>query len=176
LRPVGEYAMSAVGRERIFEHFSRTLGIPMALLRLNYANELRYGVLSDVARAVANEQPVELDMGALNAIWQADANAMVLQSFDHLATPPCVLNLAGPELLSVRRVAEDFGRLLGKRVTLRGQEATDALLSNAQLAHGLFGYPRVGPRQMIEWIANWVRRGGESLDRPTHFQVRDGNF
>ncbi|MEX2141178.1 MAG: NAD-dependent epimerase/dehydratase family protein [Pirellulales bacterium] len=176
LRPVGEYAMSAVGRERIFEHFSRALGIPMALLRLNYANELRYGVLSDLARAVWNEQPVELDMGSFNAIWQADANAMVLQSFDHLATPPRVLNLAGPELLSVRRVAEDFGRLLGKRVTLRGHEAADALLSNAQLAHHLFGYPRASARQMVEWIAEWVRRGGESLDKPTHFQVREGNF
>jgi nucleoside-diphosphate-sugar epimerase len=176
LRPVGEYAMSAVGRERIFEHFSRALGIPMALLRLNYANELRYGVLSDLARAVWNEQPVDLDMGSFNAIWQADANAMVLQSFDHLANPPRVLNLAGPELLSVRRVAEDFGRLLGKRVTLRGQEAADALLSNAQLAHRLFGYPRASARQMVEWIAEWVQGGGESLDKPTHFQVREGNF
>lgn len=176
LRPVGEYSMSAVGRERIFEHFSRTLNIPMALLRLNYANELRYGVLSDLARAVWQEQPVDLDMGAFNAIWQADANAAVLQSFDHLATPPRVLNVAGPELLSVRRVAEDFGRLLGKRVTLRGHEAADALLSNAQLAHRLFGYPRIAARQMVEWIADWVRRGGETLDKPTHFQVRDGNF
>jgi nucleoside-diphosphate-sugar epimerase len=176
LRPVGEYAMSAVGRERIFEHFSRALGIPMAVLRLNYANELRYGVLSDLARTVWHDQPVDLDMGSFNAIWQADANAMVLQSFDYLATPPRVLNLAGPELLSVRRVAEDFGRLLGKRVTLRGQEAADALLSNAQLAHRLFGYPRVAARQMVEWIAEWVRRGGANLDKPTHFQVREGNF
>ncbi len=176
LRPVGEYAMSAVGRERICEHFSRTLGIPMALMRLNYANELRYGVLSDLARAVWNEQPVDLDMGSFNAIWQADANAMVLEAFDHLASPPRVLNLAGPELLSVRRVAEDFGRLLGKRVTLRGEEAADSLLSNGQLGHRLFGYPRVGARQMLEWIADWVRRGGVSLDKPTHFQVREGNF
>jgi nucleoside-diphosphate-sugar epimerase len=176
LRPVGEYSMSAVGRERIFEHFSRTLGIPMALLRLNYANELRYGVLSDLARAVWNEQPVDLEMGGFNAIWQADANAMVLESFAHLGTPPRVLNLAGPELLSVRRVAEEFGRLLGKQVSFRGQEAADSLLSNGQLGHRLFGYPRIPARQMIEWISDWVRRGGVSLDRPTHFQVRDGNF
>jgi nucleoside-diphosphate-sugar epimerase len=176
LHPVGEYAMSAVGRERIFEHFSRSLGIPMALLRLNYANELRYGVLSDLARVIHSGEPVELGMGAFNALWQADANAMVLQSFDRLTSPPLVLNLAGPELLSVRRVSEEFGRLLGRQVTLRGQEAVDALLSNAQLSHRLFGYPHVTARQMIEWIAQWVRRGGESLDRPTHFQVRDGNF
>jgi hypothetical protein len=176
LQPVGEYAMTAVGRERIFEHFSRALGIPMALLRLNYANELRYGVLSDLARAVWNAEPIDLAMGALNALWQADANAMVLQSFDQLASPPRVLNLAGPELLSVRRIGEEFARLFEKRVTFRGEEAPDALLSNAQLSHRVFGYPRIGARQMIEWIAHWVRRGGESLDRPTHFQVRDGNF
>jgi hypothetical protein len=176
LQPVGEYAMTAVGRERIFEHFSRALAIPMSLLRLNYANELRYGVLSDLARAVWNGEPIDLAMGAFNALWQADANAMVLQSFDHLASPPRVLNLAGPELLSVRRIGEEFARLFEKRVTFRGEEAPDALLSNAQFSHRMFGYPRIGARQMIEWIAHWVRRGGESLDRPTHFQVRDGNF
>jgi nucleoside-diphosphate-sugar epimerase len=176
LSPVGEYSMSAVGRERIFEHFSGALGIPLALVRLNYANELRYGVLSDLARSVWNEQPIDLAMGAFNAIWQADANAAVLAAFQHLSVPPRVINVAGPEQLSVRTVALEFGRLLEKQVTLRGAEAADALLSNAQLSHRLFGYPRVGVRQMIQWIAGWVRRGGESLDKPTHFQVRDGNF
>jgi nucleoside-diphosphate-sugar epimerase len=176
LSPVGEYAMSALGRERIFEHFSWVLDIPLALVRLNYANELRYGVLSDLARSVWNEQPIDLEMGAFNAIWQADANAAVLAAFDHLAVPPRAINVAGPEQFSVREVALEFGRLLGKRVTFRGAEAADALLSNAQLSHRLFGYPRVGARQMIEWIADWVRRGGESLDKPTHFQVRDGKF
>jgi hypothetical protein len=174
--PVGEYAMSALGRERMFEHFSRALDIPLALVRLNYANEVRYGVLSDLARSVWNEQPIDLAMGAFNAIWQGDANAAVLAAFDHLSVPPCVINVAGPEQLSVRSVALEFGRLLGKRVTLRGAEAADALLSNAQMSHRLFGYPRVAARQMLEWIADWVRRGGESLERPTHFQVRDGNF
>jgi nucleoside-diphosphate-sugar epimerase len=176
LSPVGEYSMSALGRERIFDYFSRALDIPLALVRLNYANELRYGVLSDLARSVWNEQPIDLDMGAFNAIWQADANAAVLAAFDHLAVPPRVINVAGPEQLSVRTVALEFGRLFGKRVTLRGAEAADALLSNAQLSHRLYGYPRVAAGQMMEWIADWVRRGGESLDKPTHFQVRDGNF
>jgi hypothetical protein len=176
LSPVGEYSMTAVGRERIFEHFSRALDIPLALVRLNYANELRYGVLADLARSVWNEEPIDLEMGAFNAIWQGDANAAVLAAFDHLSVPPAVINVAGPEQLGVRSVAMEFGRLLGKRVTLRGVEAADALLSNAQLSHRLFGYPRVGARQMMEWIADWVRRGGESLDKPTHFQVRDGNF
>jgi hypothetical protein len=176
LRPLGEYAMSCVGRERIFEHFSRTLGTPMALLRLNYATELRYGVLADVARHVWGGEPVDLAMGQLNVLWQADANAMSLAVFNHLSSPPLVLNLAGPEQLSVRRVAEEFGRLFDRPVTFRGTEAADAMLSNGQRALQLFGYPRAGPRQMMVWIADWVRRGGASLDKPTHFEVRDGQF
>jgi nucleoside-diphosphate-sugar epimerase len=176
LRPVGEYAMTALGRERIFEHFSRTTGIPLAILRLNYAHELRYGVMVDLARAVWNEEPIDLTMGAFNAIWQADANAMALCAFDHVASPPCVLNITGPEQLSVRRVAEEFGRRLNRQVEFTGNEANDSLLSNAELAHRLFGRPLVTAQQMIEWIADWVRRGGETLDKPTHFQVRDGAF
>jgi uncharacterized protein YbjT (DUF2867 family) len=115
-------------------------------------------------------------MGNLNAIWQADANAMTLRAFDHVASPPFVLNVAGPELLSVRRVAEQLGRLLGQPVTFRGAESPDALLSNGQLGHRLFGYPRVSAGQMIGWIADWVKRGGASLGKPTHFEVRDGRF
>jgi nucleoside-diphosphate-sugar epimerase len=174
--PVGEYAMSCLGRERIFEHFSHTLGIPMVLLRLNYACELRYGVLVDLAQRVLAGEPVDLGMGQLNAIWQADANAMALGAFDHVASPPFVLNVAGPETLSVRRVAEEFGRLLGRPVRFQGTEAADALLSNGQLGHRLFGYPRVGAGQMIRWIADWLRRGGPTLGKPTHFEVRDGKF
>jgi nucleoside-diphosphate-sugar epimerase len=175
-RPLGDYAMSCLGRERILEHFSRLHGTPLVILRLNYATELRYGVLADLARRVFAGEPVDLAMGHLNAIWQADANAAALQAFSLTASPPRVLNVAGPELLSVRRLAEDFGRLLGKPVTFRGTESPDALLSNAQPMHQLFGYPRVGARQLVEWTADWVRNGGEDLGRPTHFEVRDGNF
>jgi nucleoside-diphosphate-sugar epimerase len=175
-RPVGEYAMSALGRERIFEHFSRQCGIPLVLLRLNYATELRYGVLVDVARRVFAEEPIDLAMGHLNAIWQGDANASALQAFALTASPPRVLNIAGPELLSVRRLAEQFGRLLGKNVVFRGSESAEAFLSNAQAAHRLFGYPRVNVAQTIEWIAAWVRAGGENLGKPTHFEVRDGSY
>jgi nucleoside-diphosphate-sugar epimerase len=174
--PVGDYAMSCLGRERLFEHFSRTCGIPMVLLRLNYATEMRYGVLVDLARRVWEGQPVDVTMGHLNAIWQADASAMALASFAHVSSPPRVLNVAGPELLSVRRVAGQFGLLFGKPVTVQGTEGADALLSNGQLGHRLFGYPRVGAGQMIHWIADWVRRGGETLGKPTHFEVRDGKF
>jgi uncharacterized protein YbjT (DUF2867 family) len=145
-------------------------------LRLNYATELRYGVLVDVARRVQAEEPIELATGHLNALWQADANAMALRALDLAASPPRVLNLAGPELLSVRRLAGQFGRLLGKPVRLRGSESAEAFLSNAGESHRLFGYPRVGAGRMVEWIAAWVRAGGVSLDRPTHFEVRDGAF
>jgi hypothetical protein len=168
--------MSCVGRERIFEHFSRTLSIPMVLLRLNYATEMRYGVLVDVARRVWESQPVDVTMGHLNALWQADANAMALAAFDHLGSPPPVLNFAGAELLSVRRVAEEFGRAFGRPVTLQGVESADALLSNGQLGHRLLGSPRVGAGQLMHWIADWVRRGGASLGKPTHFEARDGKF
>ncbi len=176
LQPVGEYAFSTLGRERICEHFSRTLGIPLVLLRLNYATELRYGVLVDLACQVWAGETIPLAMGHLNALWQGDANAWALQSFDLPAADPTVLNLAGPELLSVRRIAEWFGQLFDRPVRFVGSEAEEALLSNSQRAVRLFGYPRVGPAQMIEWIADWVRQGGESLGKPTHFEARDGKF
>ena len=176
LQPQGEYALSCVGRERIFEHFSRTLGIPMALIRLNYAAELRYGVLVDLAQRVCSGQPVDVTMGHVNVIWQGDASAMALQAFDHVGCPPFVLNIAGPELLSVRRVAEELGRRFDQPVTFAGVEAPEAFLSNGQFGHRLFGYPRVGAEQLIHWTAEWVRHGGVCLGKPTHFEVRDGQF
>jgi len=175
-RPVGEYAMSCLGRERIFEHFSRAFGTPVVLLRLNYANELRYGVLVDVARRVLAGEPVDVTMGHLNAIWQADANAMALRALAHASSPPLVLNVTGPDVLSVRQVATEAGRLMGRSVAFAGAEQADALLSNARLAVRLFGQPRVSAEQNLHWIADWVSRGGRSLGKPTHFEVRDGRF
>ena len=163
-------------RERIIEHFSRTLEIPTAILRLNYAVAIRYGVLVDVARKVWEERPVALGMGAANVIWQADANAMALQAFDHVAVPSFVVNIAGPEQISIRRCAEQFGTIMGKTPLLQGEESPNALLSNGQTGHRLFGYPRISVQQMIHWIADWVMRGGEDLNKPTHFEVRDGKF
>ena len=176
LHPVGEYAMSCLGRERIFEHFSRANQIPMCILRLNYATELRYGVLVDIAQRVYAGESVPLAMGHLNAIWQADASAMSLQSLCHASTPPRVINIAGPELLSVRRLAEEFGQRFKKPVRMDGVESGDALLSNAQKAFQLFGYPGIGVGQMMTWIADWVERGQKGLAKPTHFENRDGNF
>jgi nucleoside-diphosphate-sugar epimerase len=174
--PVGEYAMSCLGRERIFQHFSRTNHTKMSILRLNYAGELRYGVLVDIAERVFRGQVVPLSMGYLNAIWQGDASAMSLQSLGHASEPPFVINVAGPELLSVRRIAEEFGKRLHKPVRLEGEESGDALLSNANRAYGLFGHPRVSIEQMLTWIADWVSRGGETLAKPTHFEERAGRF
>jgi nucleoside-diphosphate-sugar epimerase len=176
LRPIGDYAQSCVGRERILEHHSRTLDIPMAILRLNYAVELRYGVLVDIAQRVRAGETIDLAMGNLNAIWQGDANAMALQAFDHVASPPFVVNIAGPELLSVRRIAEQFAGLFGTTVTFAGHESPDALLGNGQLGHCFFGYPRVSVQQMIHWIADWLEHDGPTHGKPTHFENREGTF
>jgi nucleoside-diphosphate-sugar epimerase len=176
LQPIGEYAASTLGRERLAEYCSGTWDMPMALLRLNYATELRYGVLVDLAQRVLAGQPVDVSMGYFNALWQADANAMSLCAFGHLASPPFVVNIAGPELLSVRRLGEQFGQLLGRSVSFQGTEAADAFISNGQLGHRLFGYPRVPVGQMVRWIADWLQRGGATLGKPTHFEARDGRY
>jgi len=174
--PVGEYAISCLGRERIFEHFSRTNGTKVSLIRLNYATELRYGVLLDIAERVFLGSPVPLSMGYLNAIWQADACAMSLQSLAYTSSPPNIINIAGPELLSVRDVAQEFGKLFNKSVRFEGHELPDALLSNGEKAYGLFGRPRVSAEHMMAWIADWVSRGGATLAKPTHFEERSGRF
>lgn len=174
--PVGEYAMSCLGRERMFQHFGQTLKIPIALFRLNYATEMRYGVLVDLAQQVWTGQTIDLSMGYFNVIWQGDANAMTLQSFDHAASPPFVINVTGPEILKVREVGTQFGRLMKKEVRFTGSEAPDALLSNSGKAFDLFGHPRVTADQLIHWIACWTMRGGPLLGKPTHFENREGNF
>ena len=174
--PQGEYSISCLGRERIFEYFSRRLGMPQAFIRLNYACEMRYGALADLARRVWAGEAIDLTMGHFNVIWQGDAAAMALQAFGRVSSPPFIVNVTGPELLSVRRVCEQFAALMGKPVGFLGAEAPDAFLSDAQLGHRLFGPPRVSVQQMIHWVADWVRRGGASLGKPTHFQVRDGRY
>lgn len=174
--PVGEYAITALGRERMFEYFSQKLNIPTAILRLNYAHELRYGVLVDLAELVLAEQPIDISMSYANVIWQADANGMTLQSLAHAATPPLVVNLAGPGILRTRDVCEQFGQLMNKQVQFTGEESPDALLSDGRKGHDLFGRPNVSEANIIQWVADWVMRGGESLGKPTHFQSRDGKF
>jgi nucleoside-diphosphate-sugar epimerase len=176
INPRGEYAMSCLGRERIFEHFSRTRGTLVSLLRLNYAVEMRYGVLVDIGRKVFEGRTVDVTMGYANVIWQGEANAMSLQSLGHAASPPFVVNVAGPEIISVRQVAEKFAKIFGKPVEFTGTESQDALLSNGELGYRLFGRPAVTVDRMMAWIADWLARGGESLGKPTHFETRDGKF
>jgi dTDP-4-dehydrorhamnose reductase len=176
LLPIGEYAASCVGRERLYDYFSRANNTRLAIVRLNYACELRYGVLVDLARQVQACEPIDVSMGAVNVIWQGDANAMTLQALGRAWSPPFVVNVAGPETLSIRRMCEYFGELQGKRPTFTGVESSEALLSNGQLGHELFGYPRVSIRQLCGWIADWLKRGQPLLDKPTKFQVRDGTF
>ena len=175
--PVGEYAQSAVGRERMFEYGSMRWRTPVVILRLNYAVELRYGVLVDIGRAVFERRPIDLCMPRVNVIWQSDANSWCLRSFAHCQSPPLILNITGPETLSVRELAFEFGQHFGVEPTfVSSTEGSTALLSDVSKAQGLFGSPTVQPKQMIEWIANWIRDGGAVLNKPTHFQTRDGKF
>ena len=174
--PVGEYAQSVLGRERVFEHFARQHGTRVSILRLNYAIDLRYGVLLDVADHVWRGEPVDVTMGHANVIWQGDANAVALRSLTAAASPPEVLNLTGPETVSVRWLAQRFGDLLDRQPQVIGQEAPTALLNNAARCYSRFGYPTVPLDQMVQWIADWVRREGATLGKPTHFQEREGKF
>ena len=175
--PVGEYAQSCLGRERIMEHFSRERGTPLTFFRLNYAIDLRYGILLDVAQKVQAGEPIDLTMGNVNVIWQGDAAAYVLQALSLCASPPAVLNVSGPETVSIRWLANRFAALLGTAPPdFIGVEALTALLNNAGRCHRLFGYPRVPLERMVEWVADWVAQGGPTLSKPTHFEVRDGRF
>lgn len=174
--PIGEYAQSALGRERIFEHFSRQLDFPGTVIRLNYAIDLRYGVLLDIGHAVYNGTPVHLSMGFVNLIWQGDANGIVLRSFDLAATPPFVLNVTSAETISVRDLSERFGELFGVTPKFEGEESDSALLSNAGLCVERFGRPAVDLDQMIKWIAHWIKTDGPTLAKPTHFETRNGKY
>jgi nucleoside-diphosphate-sugar epimerase len=174
--PVSEYAQSALGRERMFEYGSRQWHTFAAILRLNYAIDLRYGVLLDIGTAVFERRPVDLRMALVNVIWQGDANSVCLRAFEHCQSPPLVLNLTGPETLSVRHLAEEFGRRFNLQPTFSSEEMPTALLSNAAKCHQLFGEPVVTVPEMLDWTAEWLSAGGSRLNKPTHFQVRDGKF
>lgn len=176
LAPVGEYAQSVLGRERMLLYFSTRNGTPMVILRLNYAIDMRYGVLLDIGTKVFERVPVDVTMGNANIIWQGDANSVALRSFAHAGSPPLILNLTGPETISVRDVALQFGRHFGVDPSFTGTEANAALLNNAARCHRLFGYPSVTPSEMIEWVARWIGMGGSTLGKPTHFETRDGKF
>ena len=174
--PIGEYASSCLGRERIFEHY---LGAPngaLAIVRLNYANDLRYGVLVDIALAVRRGTPLDLRMGYVNIIWQGDANARAIACLAHASAPPFIVNLTGAETLSVRDLATRFGALFARDPIFHGVEASDALLSDTTLMQRTLGPPETPVEWMVAWVADWVERGGAMLGKPTSFQTRDGGF
>jgi nucleoside-diphosphate-sugar epimerase len=174
--PVGEYAQSCLGRERMFEFGSLKYGTPVSLIRLNYSVEMRYGVIVDLALKVKNDEPVDLSMGYFNIIWQGDMNEMSLLSLSHCTSPSNILNITGPEKLSVRQVAVEFGKLFGKSPNFVGEEASTALLNNAGYSHKLFGLPHVSADQILKWTATWLRNENRILNKRTHFEVRDGKY
>ncbi|QEF96615.1 NAD dependent epimerase/dehydratase family protein [Stieleria maiorica] len=176
LAPVGEYAYAAVGRERIFDHFSRQDGTPVAMIRLNYATDLRYGVLTDLATKVARGETIDLAQGYFNCIWQGDANDLILRALPLAESPPRPINLTSVETFSVREVATRFAELMNCSVRFSGQESETALLSNASQCSELLGAPATPMQQVIRWTADWVQHGGRLLGKPTHFEVRDGAF
>lgn len=174
--PRGEYAQSCLGRERVFEYFSHEHGTPMLIFRLNYAVDLRYGVLVDIARRVYAEQPVDLTVAHFNTIWQGDANSYALRSLELCAAPPRALNVTGAEIVAVRDAAEFFARRFGRAVIFQGVESGQALLSNAAACRQLLGPPEVSLTELMEWVAHWIECGGTLLNKPTKFEVADGRF
>ncbi len=174
--PVGEYAQSGLARERIFEYFSRENKTKTCLIRLNYAIDLRYGVLLDVAKKVFTGQAVPLNTGYANIIWQGDAQEMVLRSLPLCQTPPLVINVTGLETVSIRAIAGQFGKIFGVDPVFEGVASDTALLSNASKAVELFGKPRVSVDQMVAWVGHWVKNKGLEFNKPTHFEVRTGKY
>lgn len=174
--PVGEYAQSCLGRERVFEYFSRQHGLRCLLFRLNYAVDLRYGVLVDIARKIFAGEAVDITVPAFNVIWQRDANSYALRSLEHCGSPPRILNITGPETLAVRNAAQFFAQRFGKPCSFTGTEGRVALLSDASASHALMGPPSVSALGLAEMVAHWVETGGASLNKPTHFEVADGRF
>jgi len=174
--PVGEYAQSCLGRERLFEYGSKQHQTKTCLIRLNYSVELRYGVLVDIALKVKNQEPIDLSMGYFNVIWQGDVNDMVLRSLELCKSPAKILNITGEEILSVQKVALEFGKLFNITPGFVNEEALTALLNNPGQAFQLFGRPKISSSQIIKWIADWIGEERETLGKPTHYEVRDGKY
>lgn len=174
--PVGEYAQSCLGRERIFQYSSTKYNTPVFIYRLNYANDVTYGVLLEIAKSVNEEKPLDVSMGHVNVIWQGDANEIAIRALHHCEVPAKIVNITGHETISVRWAAQQFGKLFDKTPQFINEEKSTALLSNAAESVRLFGYPRVTVKQMIEVLAEWIKQGGKTINKPTHFQEREGQF
>jgi nucleoside-diphosphate-sugar epimerase len=176
LSPIGEYAQTCLGRERVFTYFSHKYKTPVLMYRLNYAIDMRYGNLLEIAKMVYEGKPIDISNGHMNVIWQGDANEIALRSLLLCQSPPAILNVTGPETISIRWVAKEFGKLFQKTPEFINQEEPTALLNNASQCHKLFGYPKVSLREMIEMTAEWISSGGETINKPTHFQERSGKY
>ena len=174
--PVGEYAQSCLGRERIFEYFSQLHNTPMTIIRLNYANEPRYGIIVDLTRRILNGEPVDLTMGAVNLIWQRDANDYIIRSISLAKSPPTILNVTGPDTVLVRQLAERIGQELNSKPKFTSREARTALLSNASFCSSMFGCPQTTLDEMVSLIAKWVASGKTVLNKPTKYDIRNGKF
>jgi nucleoside-diphosphate-sugar epimerase len=174
--PVGEYAQTCVGRERVFEHYAKSGDTKVAIVRLNYAIALRYGVLTDLALKVAYGHAIPLAMGHVNVIWQGDANRMALELLPHASSPPLIVNVTGTATLSVRELAAALGARLGREPRFEGAEAADALLSNTERMRSLLGEPEMEIGTLLDWVADWVKRERPLLGSATHFEARDGQF
>lgn len=174
--PVGEYGQSCLGRERIFQYFSSINKTPVLIYRLNYANDVKYGVLLEIAKSVLKEKAIDLSMGNVNVIWQNDANEYAIRSLLHCSTPAKILNITGPETISVRWLANWFGEYFNKQPVFSGTESQTALLSNAAESFHLFGYPATPLKTMMQMIAEWIGSDKQTINKPTHFQERHGNY
>jgi nucleoside-diphosphate-sugar epimerase len=174
--PPGEYAQSCVGRERMFEYFSRQYATPGRLFRLNYAIDMRYGVLHDIATKIAGGKPIDVSLGHVNFIWQGDASAQALRCLAHCDTPTSPINVSGPEILTVRDLAAKFGARLGREPVIVGKEEPTAWLTDTSQAVRLFGPPIVDSEKLIDWTADWIARSMPSLGKPTKYEVRDGRY
>jgi nucleoside-diphosphate-sugar epimerase len=174
--PIGEYGQSCLGRERIFQYFAAKNNTPTLIYRLNYANDVTYGVLLEVARSVREDKPVDLAMGTASVIWQGDANEIAIRSLLHCEVPAKILNVTGPETVSFRWLAEQFGKMLGKKPILINEEQHTSFLSNAAESFQLFGYPRVTLKEMMALVLEWLNQGGKTINKPTHFSERKGKY
>jgi len=174
--PIGEYAQSCLGRERMFEYFSELFKTPVTLVRLNYANEPRYGIIVDLTFKILNDEPLDLTMGKVNLIWQRDANDYIIRAISLAKSPPAVLNVTGPDTIPIRRLGEQIGKTLGKKPKFVSREAPSALLSDASYCLNTFGLPQTTIEQMVSMISQWVAAGKKTLNKPTKYDIRDGKF
>lgn len=176
LEAIGEYAQSCLGRERMFEYFAKKNSTPTVIFRLNYAIDVHYGVLVELIEDIRKNKPINLEMGLVNVIWQPDVSEMAIRSLLHTEVPANILNITGPETLSIRWLATTLAKMMDKPVEFIGEENDNALLSNASKSHRLFGYPKTTVLEMMEILILWIEQGGSLSDKPTHFQEREGQY